>query len=60
MTMKKKAPKYKMLGPTLHLLELIPVTDPVKFAEMDRRSRAALKAQAEAERKATKRKSSKK
>jgi hypothetical protein len=34
---KKKSPKAKMLGPTLHLIELIPVTDPVEFAEMDRR-----------------------
>jgi hypothetical protein len=38
--MKKKAPK-KMLGPTLQEFELVPVTDAVEFAALDRRCRAA-------------------
>ena len=56
--MKKKAPK-KMLGPTLQEFELVPVTDPVEFAALDRRCRAAERARVKAERKAAKRNSSK-
>lgn len=56
--MKKKAAK-KMLGPTLQEFELVPVTDPVEFAALERRCKAAEKAIAAAERKAGKRKSSK-
>jgi hypothetical protein len=56
--MKKKAPK-KMLGPTLLEFELVPVTDPAEFAALKRRCRAAEKALSAAERKAAKRKSSK-
>jgi hypothetical protein len=43
--MKKKASK-KMLGPTLQEFELVPVVDPVEFAALDRRCRAAEKAMA--------------
>ena len=56
--MKKKSSK-KMLGPTLQEFELVPVTDPVEFAALDRRCRAAEKAKAAAERKAGKGKSTK-
>jgi len=56
--MKKKTPK-KMLGPTLQEFELVPVTDPVEFAALERRCKAAEKAMAAAERKAGKRESSK-
>jgi hypothetical protein len=45
----KKKPTKKMLGPTLQEFELVPVTDPVVFAEMDRRCRAVKKAMAAAE-----------
>jgi len=55
---KKKSSK-KMLGPTLQELELVPVTDPVEFAAMDRRCREAEKAMAAAERKNGKGKSTK-
>ncbi len=41
--MKKKSSK-KMLGPTLQQFELVPVTDPVERAALDRRCRAAEKA----------------
>jgi hypothetical protein len=51
--MKKKVPK-KMLGPTLQEFELVPVTDPVERAALDRRCRAAAKASAASERKAGK------
>jgi hypothetical protein len=34
----------KMLGTTLQEFELVPVTDPVEFATLDRRCRAAKKA----------------
>lgn len=53
--MKKKKPERKMLGPTLQEIELIPVTDPAEFEEMDRRCRAVEKAMAAARRKAGKR-----
>ena len=56
--MKKKSSK-KMLGPTLQEFELVPVTDPVELAALDRRRRAAKKAKAAAERKAGKGKSTK-
>ncbi len=46
--MKKKLSK-KMLGPTLQEFELVPVTDPVERAALDRRCRAAEKAKAVAE-----------
>ena len=46
--MKKKSSK-KMLGPTLQQFELVPVTDPVELAALDRRCRAAEKAKAAAE-----------
>jgi hypothetical protein len=55
----KKKPQKKMLGPTLQEFELVPVTDPVDFAVLDRRCRAAERAMAAAERRADKRKSSK-
>jgi hypothetical protein len=45
----KKKPTKKMLGPTLRVSELVPVTDPTEFAEMDRRCRAAKKAMAASE-----------
>jgi hypothetical protein len=49
-----------MLGPTLQEFELVPVTDPVELATLDRRCRAAEKAKAGAEKtgkgKSTKRK----
>ena len=38
-----------MLGPTLQEFELVPVTDPVELAALDRRCRAAEKAKAVAE-----------
>jgi hypothetical protein len=40
--MKKKPPK-KMLGPTLQEFELVPVTDPIEFAALERRCTAAEK-----------------
>ena len=46
----KKKPSKKMLGPTLQEFELVPVTDPVELAALDRRCRAAEKAKAAAER----------
>ncbi len=46
--MKKKASK-KMRGPTLQEFELVPVTDPAELVALDRRCRAAEKAQAAAE-----------
>jgi hypothetical protein len=48
-----------MLGPTLQEFELVPVTDPVELATLDRRCRAAEKATAAAEPKARKGKSAK-
>jgi hypothetical protein len=50
----KKKSSRKMLGPTLQEFELVPVTDPVERAALDRRCRAAAKATAAAERKAGK------
>jgi len=56
----KKKPSKKMLGPTLQEFELVPVTDPVELAALDRRCRAVEKAKAAADRtgrgKSTKRK----
>jgi hypothetical protein len=40
----KKKPSRKMLGPTLQEFELVPVTDPVEWADLDRRCREAEKA----------------
>lgn len=48
--MKKTAGK-KMLGPTLQLFESEPITDPVELARIDRRRKAAEKAMAVAQRK---------
>jgi hypothetical protein len=60
--MRKKSSK-KMLGPTLQEFELVPVTEPVERAALDRRCRAAEKAKALAENagksKTTKRESAK-
>ena len=56
--MKKSAGK-KMLGPTLQLVELVPITDPVEIARIDRNRKAVRKAMEAAERKANKRKSPK-
>ncbi len=55
----KKITEKKMLGPTLEEIELVPITDPVRLAAIDRRRKAAEKAMAAAERNAGKRKSSK-
>ena len=46
--MRKKSSK-KMLGPTLQEFELVPVTDPVERAALDRRCKAVEKAMALAE-----------
>ncbi|HEV8060647.1 MAG TPA: hypothetical protein VGP68_12270 [Gemmataceae bacterium] len=56
--MKKIAGK-KMLGPTLQEVELVPITDPVRLAAIDRRRKAVERAMAAAARNAGKRKSSK-
>jgi hypothetical protein len=55
--MKKKMLK-KMLGPTLQEFELIPVTDPAEIAALERRCRAAEKAEAAGDQKPEERKSS--
>jgi hypothetical protein len=55
---KKKSAK-RMLGPTLQEFVLVPVTDPVELAALDRRCRAAEKAKAAVERRAGKGKSPK-
>ncbi len=44
----KKKPEKKMLGPTLQELEMVEVTDPAEFAELDRRCREAEEAMAAA------------
>lgn len=46
--MKKKAEK-KMLGPTLQLIELVPITDPAELEALDRRCKEAEKAMKVAE-----------
>jgi hypothetical protein len=46
--MKKIAGK-KMLGPTLQLIELVPITDPAELAAIDVRRKAAEKAMKAAE-----------
>ena len=51
--------RKKMRGPTLQEIELVPITDPAEFAELDRRCREAEKAMAAAERQAEKRKAAK-
>ena len=56
--MNKKSSK-KILGPTLQEFELVPVTDPVERAALDRRCRAAEKAKDVAGRRAGKGKSAK-
>jgi hypothetical protein len=55
----KKIAARKMLGPTLQLIELVPVTDPAQLEAIDRRCKAAKKAMAAAARNAGKRKSPK-
>jgi hypothetical protein len=61
--MPKKPDKTKsgktMLGPTLQLFELVPITDPAEIARIDRNRKAVRKATEAAERKATKRKTPK-
>ena len=49
----------KMRGPTLQEIELVPITDPVQLAAIDRRRKAAEKAMAATTRSAGKRKSPK-
>ena len=49
----------KMLGPTLQLIELIPITDPAELEAIDRRRKAAEKAIVAGTRNAGKRKASK-
>jgi hypothetical protein len=56
--MKKNASK-KMLGPTLQLIELVPITDPAEIARIDRNRKAVRKSMEAAERKDNKRKSPK-
>jgi hypothetical protein len=56
--MKKSAGK-KMLGPTLQLIELVPITDPTEIARIDRNRKAVRKAMEAAERKTNKGKSPK-
>ena len=46
--MKKNAEK-KMLGPTLQLIELVPITDPAELEAIDRRCKVAEKAMKVAE-----------
>lgn len=56
--MKKNAGK-KMLGPTLQLIELVPITDPDEIARIDCNRKAVRKATEAAVQKANKRKSAK-
>ena len=51
--MNKKTEK-KMLGPTLHLMELVPITDPAELEAIDRRRRANEKVMRAAEKAAEK------
>ena len=44
--MKKIAGK-KMLGPTLQEIELVPITDPIRLAAIDRRRKAVQRAMGE-------------
>jgi len=55
----KKLGGNKMLGPTLQEIELVPITDPVRLAAIDRRRKAVQRATAAAGRNAGKRKSAK-
>jgi len=55
----KKKPEKKMLGPTLQLFELVPITDPAELEAIDRRRKAAEKAMAATARNSGKRKSPK-
>jgi hypothetical protein len=52
----KNKPQKKMLGPTLQEFELVPITDPVELAAIDRRCREAEKGSAAAARNSGKRK----
>jgi hypothetical protein len=56
--MKKTAGK-KMLGPTLQEIELVPITDPIRVAAIDRRRKAVKRATAAADQDSGKRKSPK-
>jgi hypothetical protein len=56
--MKNKSRKT-MRAPTLQVFEMVPITDPVELAAIDRRRKAAEKAMAAAGRNAGKRKSPK-
>jgi len=56
--MKSKSRK-KMLAPTLHVFDLVPITDPAELEAIDRRRKAAEKAMAAADRDSGKRKSPK-
>jgi hypothetical protein len=56
--MKNKSRK-KTSGPTLHIFDLAPITDPAELEAIDLRRKAAEKAMVAAEGKATKRKSPK-
>jgi hypothetical protein len=55
----KKIAGKKMRGPTLQEIELVPITDPVKLAAIDRRRKAAETAMAAAGRNIGKRKAPK-
>lgn len=50
----KNKPRKKMLGPTLQLFELVPITDPAELAAIDRRRKLAQKAMKVAEKAAEK------
>jgi hypothetical protein len=52
-----KTAEKKMLGPTLQEIELVPITDPIRLAAIDRRRKAVRRATAAAGRNAGKRKS---
>ena len=56
--MKSKSRK-KMLARTLHIFDLVPITDPAELEAIDRRRKAAEKAMAVAGRNAGKRESPK-
>ena len=55
----KKIVGKKMLGPTLQEIELVPITDPIRLAAIDRRRKAVQKAMTSAGRNSGKRKSPK-
>ena len=55
----KKISGKKMHGPTLQEIELVPITDPVRIAAIDRWRREVKKEMEAAEKKAAKRKTPK-